>query len=63
MGFKVGVLDGKILSEGQVTELADLPSRDELLSKLLFLLNAPLTRLVTALQSPVREFGSRLGSA
>jgi large subunit ribosomal protein L10 len=61
MEFKVGILDGKVLSEGQVAELADLPSRDGLLSKLLFLLNAPLTRLVTALQSPVRDLAVVLG--
>jgi large subunit ribosomal protein L10 len=61
MEFKVGVLDGNVLSEGQVVELAALPSREELLSKLLFLLNAPLTRLVTALQSPVRSLAVVLG--
>lgn len=61
MEFKVGVLDGNVLSEGQVVELAALPSREELLSKLLFLLNAPLTRLVTALQSPVRNLAVVLG--
>jgi len=61
MEFKAGMLDGKVLSEGQVAELANLPSRDELLSKLLFLLNAPLTRLVTALQSPVRDLAVVLG--
>ncbi len=59
--FKAGVLDGKVLSEGQVVELAGLPSREELLSKLLFLLNASLTRLVTALQSPVRNLAVTLG--
>jgi large subunit ribosomal protein L10 len=61
MEFKVGVLDGSVLTEGQVVELAALPSREELLSKLLFLLNAPLTRLVTALQSPVRNLAVALG--
>jgi large subunit ribosomal protein L10 len=61
MEFKVGVLDGNVLSEGQVVKLAALPSREELLAKLLFLLNAPLTRLVTALQSPVRSLAVVLG--
>ena len=55
MAFKGGVLDGRVIDEQQVESLADLPSREELLSKVLFLLNAPLTRLARALQSPVRN--------
>lgn len=55
MTFKAGVLEGHVISHAQVESLADLPSREELLSKLLFLLNAPLTRLASALSSPVRN--------
>jgi large subunit ribosomal protein L10 len=55
MAFKGGVLDGRAIDDRQVESLAELPSREELLSKLLFLLNAPLTRLASALQSPVRN--------
>lgn len=55
MTFKGGVLEGRVITDKQAEGLAELPSREELLSKLLFLLNAPLTRLATALQSPVRN--------
>lgn len=55
MSFKAGVLEGQVISQAQVESLADLPSRDELLSKLLFLLNAPLSRFASALSSPVRN--------
>lgn len=55
MTFKAGVLEGGVISQAQVESLADLPSREELLSKLLFLLNAPLSRLASALSSPVRN--------
>jgi large subunit ribosomal protein L10 len=55
MSFKAGVLEGRVISQAQVESLAELPSRDELLSKLLFLLNAPLSRLASALSSPVRN--------
>ncbi|UCF35344.1 MAG: 50S ribosomal protein L10 [Acidobacteriota bacterium] len=55
LAFKAGVVEGKVVSEAQVGDLADMPSRDELLSKLLYLLNAPLTRFATALKSPVRN--------
>lgn len=60
MSFKAGVVDGKAISVEQVSDLAEMPSREELLSKLLFLLNAPLTRFATALQSPLRNLASLL---
>jgi len=55
MSFKVGVLDGQVVSDEQVLSLADLPPREELLSKLLFLMNAPLTQLALALKSPLQK--------
>jgi large subunit ribosomal protein L10 len=55
MSFRAGVLDGQVLSGKQVSSMADMPSRDELLSKLLFLLNAPLTQMALALKSPVQK--------
>jgi large subunit ribosomal protein L10 len=58
--FKGGVLESSVLSAEQAVSLADMPSRPELLAKLLFLLNAPLMRLATALQSPVRNLMSVL---
>jgi len=60
MSFRVGVLDGQVLSGEQVTSLADMPSRDELLSKVLFLMNAPLTQMVLALKSPVQKLACLL---
>ena len=53
--FKGGVVEGQVVSIAQVEDLAGMPSHEELLSKLLFLLNAPLTKLVTALMSPLRN--------
>jgi large subunit ribosomal protein L10 len=44
--FLGGVVDGKAIAADQVKDLATLPSRDELIAKLLFLLQSPLTRLV-----------------
>lgn len=60
MSFKAGMIDGKTISVEQVNDLAEMPSREELLSKLVFLLNAPLTRFATALQSPLRNLASLL---
>jgi large subunit ribosomal protein L10 len=60
VAFKAGVVEGKTFSASDVELLAKMPSRPELLSKLVYLLNAPLTRLATALQSPLRGLASVL---
>jgi len=46
---KGGILEGRVLNVKEVEALATMPSREELMSKLLFLINAPAQRLVTAL--------------
>ena len=60
VAFKAGVVEGKTFSASDVERLAKMPSRPELLSKLVYLLNAPLVRLATALQSPLRGLASVL---
>lgn len=47
--FKAGVVEGRVLSIAEIQQLATLPSKDELISKIMFLLNAPAQRLATAL--------------
>ena len=47
--FKVGVVEGKVINIKEIEALASMPSKEELYSKLLFLLNAPAQRLVTAM--------------
>ena len=58
--FKAGVLEGTVLSGEQLEELSRMVSREHLLSKVLFLLNAPLAQLAGALQSPLRDLASVL---
>ena len=60
MVFKAGVLDGKQLSVDEVEQLAKLPSRDELLSKVMFLVQAPLSQFAAALISPLQNIASIL---
>ena len=60
VAFKAGVVEGKTFSASDVELLAKMPSRPELMSKLVYLLNAPLLRLATALQSPLRGLASVL---
>jgi large subunit ribosomal protein L10 len=52
--IKGGIMGGKILSSDQVMALADLPSRDVLLSQLLGVMNGPIRGLVTVLSGPAR---------
>ena len=49
--IKAAVVQGRKIQAAEVTELAQLPGRPELYAKLLFLLNAPMVRLVTVLNA------------
>jgi large subunit ribosomal protein L10 len=53
--FKLGIVDGKVLSTAEVVHLATLPGKEELFSKLLFLINAPATRLATVINATGRN--------
>lgn len=53
--FKAAVVEGKVLDGKAVAEIAKLPSRQELMGKLLFLLNAPVQRLASVLMAPLRN--------
>jgi large subunit ribosomal protein L10 len=55
LSFKAGVVEGKVVDVSQLQILASLPSKDELYSKLLYLLSAPATRLVSALSGVGRN--------
>jgi len=54
MEFKAGVVDGKVVDAEGVKALAKLPSREELIAKLLGSMNAPITNLVGVLSGPMR---------
>jgi len=53
--FKIGVVEGKVISIKEIEALATMPSKEELMSKLLFLINAPAQRLVTAMNAVGRN--------
>jgi large subunit ribosomal protein L10 len=59
--FKLGIVDGKLLSVDEVKSLATMPGKEELFSKLLFLINAPAQRLVTVLNATGRDLAVVLG--
>ena len=53
--FKTGVVDGKLVSLKQVESIASLPSKEELISKLLYVLNAQAQRIVTVINAVPRD--------
>ncbi len=53
--FKIGVVEGKVINIKEIEALATMPSKEELYSKLLFLLNAPAQRLATAINATPRN--------
>jgi large subunit ribosomal protein L10 len=53
--FKTGVVDGKLIDLAQLTTIANLPSKDELISKLLFVLQSGAQRLVTVINAVPRD--------
>jgi large subunit ribosomal protein L10 len=54
--IKGGVLENSIVSPSDIENLATLPSREELLGKLLGLINSPIQSLVNVLSGPPRSF-------
>jgi len=55
-GFKVGLVAGNVYDANQLKQLAELPSKEELLAKVLYGFNAPITGLVGALSGIIRKF-------
>jgi large subunit ribosomal protein L10 len=66
--FKVGVVEGRVVALGDVEAIASLPSKEELVSKIMFLINCQAQRLVTVLSAVprnlaivVRQIGEQRG--
>ncbi len=53
--FKAGVVDGRLVDLAQLTTIANLPSKEELISKLLWVLNSSAERLVTVINAVPRD--------
>ena len=54
--FKGGMVDGQPVEAADIEAIASLPSREELIAKLLFLMQSPVTRLVRTLAEMPRRF-------
>ncbi|MGA7617079.1 MAG: 50S ribosomal protein L10 [Thermoanaerobaculia bacterium] len=53
--FKGAMLDSQIVPTEQIDQIANLPSREELVSRLLYLLQSPIRNLVTLLSANQRN--------
>ena len=47
--FKAGLVDGQAVAAAEIQQIASLPSREELIAKLLYLLQSPISRFVRTL--------------
>src|SRR5690349_2843697 len=56
LSIKGAVVQGRAIKPTEVTELANLPGKPELYSKLLFLLQAPMQQFVSVLAATPRDF-------
>jgi len=53
--FKGALLNGQVVAASEIQNIANLPSREELVAKLLYLMQAPIRGLVTVLQANIRN--------
>jgi large subunit ribosomal protein L10 len=53
--FKLGIVDGKVIDVREIGDLATMPGKEELFSKLLFLINSPAQRLATVINATGRD--------
>jgi large subunit ribosomal protein L10 len=61
--FKLGIVDGKVITVEEIGALATLPGKEELFSKLLFLIQSPAQRLVTVINAAGRDLAVVLNQA
>jgi large subunit ribosomal protein L10 len=61
--FKAGVVEGRVVDASGIAALSDMPSREELFGKILYLIQAPGTRLVRAIGGAGRNIAVVLDQA
>jgi large subunit ribosomal protein L10 len=61
--FKAGIVEGRVINLGDIANIAAMPSKEELIAKLLFLVNAPAQRIAVALNGVARNLAVVLKQA
>ncbi len=53
--FRAGMVEGRVIDVSGITSLATLPSKEEIFSKLLYVINGPAKQLVTVMNAVGRN--------
>ena len=61
--FKLGIVDGKVIDVAEIGALATMPGKEELFSKLLFLIQSPAQRLATVINATGRDLAVVINQA
>ena len=61
--FKLGIVDGRVITVEEISALATLPGKEELFSKLLFLISSPAQRLATVINATGRNLAVVINQA
>jgi large subunit ribosomal protein L10 len=61
--FKAGMVEGRVINLGDIASIAAMPSKEEIIAKLLFLINSPAQRLAVALNGVARNLAVVLKQA
>jgi len=61
--FKAGMVEGRVIDIKAISDLASMPPKEEIYAKMLFLINATATRLVTSINGVGRNLAVVLDQA
>jgi large subunit ribosomal protein L10 len=61
--FKAGIVEGRVINLADIANIAAMPSKEELIAKLLFLINSPAQRIAVALNGVARNLAVVLKQA
>ena len=61
--FKAGMVEGRVVEISTLAEIAALPSHDELIAQLMYLVNAPAQRIAVGINAVGRNLAVALGQA
>lgn len=61
--FKAGLVEGRVIDIGSIQELASMPSKEELIAKVMFLINSGAQRIAVGLNGVARNLAVVLDQA
>jgi large subunit ribosomal protein L10 len=61
--FKAGMVEGRVVNIADIASIAAMPSKEEIIAKLLFMINSPAQRIAIALNGVARNLAVVVGQA